>query len=258
MNREEQWLLKEKYNGIETEQFLKDCERLHAGEPLAYLIGSIPFRTVTIHLGGAGIGSERPLIPRTETEYWVGEIIQKIKEASARDSALAHYRVLDLCAGSGCIGVSVLAEIQESEVDFVEIDERHHPLIAENLKANALEASRAHIYGGDLFEHINSTYDFILSNPPYIDKVLGRTEQSVQDHEPALALYGGVDGMEIITKIISESPQHLTPHGMLVLEHEPEQTSAIQALGERHGLHATVYPDQYGVERYTMLTRQAP
>lgn len=244
MDKERAWLVTEKYNGIESPEFFTDCERLEAGEPLAYVIGSIPFLDTTIYLDSC------PLIPRPETEYWVHKAIKTI-----HDSGLTTSRVLDLCAGSGAIGVAVLKAIPDVMVDFAEIDERHHATIRKNIEANGIAPTRTHIYGGDLFQHIDGRYDFILANPPYIDPALGRTETSVKDFEPHQALYGGIDGIEIIHRIIEDTPLHLIGRGVLFMEHEPEQAEYIARLHVASQFSVTSLPDQYGVIRYSILQR---
>ena len=248
MTRDEEWLLKEKYGGEKTEGFFTDCARLASGEPLAYIIGSIPFLHSTIYL------DSHPLIPRAETEFWVEKVIHEIK--SNLDRGLASVKVLDLCAGSGCIGVAVLNEIPELRVDFVEIDTNHHATIQKNIEKNNIDSSRTHILGGDLFEQVTSQYDFIFSNPPYIDPILDRTTESVQKFEPHLALYGGDKGMGLIYKIIEQVSQFLTEKGILVIEHEPEQKEAIHVHAERYGLASNTYNDQYSIDRYTCLKKQ--
>ncbi|HEX4799179.1 MAG TPA: hypothetical protein VFV22_01440, partial [Candidatus Paceibacterota bacterium] len=132
---------------------------------------------------------------------------------------------------------------------------RHHPTIEKNINLNNIAPTRARVYGGDLFTCLTDTYDFILTNPPYIDPAHDRTELSVRVHEPHNALYGGMGGMEIITRIIAHSPRYLTPHGTLIVEHEPEQTIAIQLIGTHHGFSGMTYRDQYHTERFTTLTR---
>ncbi len=252
MTQDEMWLLKEKHGGMETEGFFEDCARLKLSEPLAYVIGSIPFLNTTIHLDlPAGQAGPRPLIPRTETEYWVEKTIAEIK----KNPAIEHPKILDLCAGSGCIGVSVLKEVKNSYVDFVEIETSHHTTILKNIEENGIDTSRAHIFGGDLFENIPGTYDYILTNPPYIDKSLGRTEGSVQAFEPEKALYGGMEGMEVITRIIENASLYLEKKGVLIIEHEPEQVSTIQILAQSNNFIGTALPDQFGVLRFTRLTR---
>lgn len=244
MTQEERWILMEKYGGQKCEAFLADCNRLHSGEPLAYIIGVLPFHQATIYL------DSHPLIPRTETEYWLGEIIPHIHKYAEKHT---RVRILDLCAGSGCIGISVLKEIPTICVDFAEIDASHHPTIQKNIMANNIETSRTHIYGGDLFHECPHTYDFILTNPPYIDKTLSRVEKSVTMYEPERALYGGKNGLEIIERILNDALHYLVKHGTLVIEHEPEQAKRILEIGLENSLTCTHLADQYGVLRASIL-----
>ncbi len=244
MTQEETWLLTEKYAGEKCEAFFADCTRLHNGEPLAYLIGSIPFLNTVIFL------DSHPLIPRTETEFWVEKILTEIQRHPSP-------KVLDLCAGSGCIGVAILTHISDAVVHFSEIETHHHATIKKNIAKNAIAESRTHIYGGDLFEQITDMYDYILTNPPYIDPMLDRTEMSVTTYEPHRALYGGKNGFELIEKIISNASKYLTPRGTLVIEHEPEQSELIQACGNQNRFDSVTHVDQYNIERYTILARKA-
>jgi release factor glutamine methyltransferase len=279
MYSDKEWLLKEKYNGQKSEAFLADCARLEAGEPLAYVIGWTPFLNCKIWLdsnppisssvrhqkflsedkigGKAKQFAFPPLIPRPETEYWVEKAIALIQQKYAPDTS---PRVLDLCAGSGCIGVAVAKALPYVKTDFAELDATHHPTTEKNLHENCPQNTTVNscIFGGDLFAEIpaDTKYDFILSNPPYIDPALDRTESSVKDYEPHQALYGGEAGMELLTRIIAEAPTYLSPEGQLWLEHEPEQSQSIVALGTQAGFKVEVYKDQYQVERYSQLVLQ--
>lgn len=180
MNQESQWLLNEKYNGIETPEFFADLKRLESGTPLAYVIGWQPFCGTKIYL------DSHPLIPRPETEYWVNLVMSEIKKVT-------NPRILDLCAGSGCIGVAVLHTIPDATVGFGEIDESHHATIRKNIVENGIGEHRVRIFGGDLFENIIDQYDFIVTNPPYIDpKFSDRVQDSVTAYEPEKALLGGM------------------------------------------------------------------
>lgn len=253
MNSQEmEWVLKEKYGGEKSDAFFADCKRLALGEPLAYVIGFAPFLDCKIWL------DNKPLIPRPETEFWTEEAIKTIKNGSTISLGLEKDspRILDLCAGSGCIGVAVAKAIPESRVDFSEIDTRLLPTIAKNIKENKIKPERTNVYHTNLFENIKSTYDFILSNPPYIDEALNRTDESVKVHEPYLALFGGLKGMEIIERIIESAPNHLTAGGQLWLEHEPEQSEAIKELGLKQNFAVSTHKDQYQVERYSVLVLQ--
>lgn len=244
-SQEATWLLKEKYEGIESPEYLSDLKRLEAGEPLAYVLGFVPFLGTTIYL------DSKPLIPRPETEYWVSEALKVIKERATS----GELRILDLCAGSGAIGIALLRHLPDAEVDFGEIDRAHHMTILKNLNVNRIDQNRAHVFGGDLFEKITGTYDFILSNPPYIDPALAdRVAPSVTLHEPAVALWGGEQGLAIIGDIIRDARVHLNPGGIIFIEHEPEQERAIHDSARLHGYSAfETIPDQYGVARLTAL-----
>ena len=175
MSQDEVWLLKEKYKGTESPAFRADLERLKAGEPLAYLIGHTPFLNCEISL------DSHPLIPRTETEYWVEKAIESIQKDSKPDT-----KILDLCAGSGCIGVAVAKAVSDSHITFAEIDPNHLSTIRKNLEHNLPDYSKRKEYlkvvESNLFENIEGTFDLILTNPPYIDLVLDSTESSVKSH----------------------------------------------------------------------------
>jgi release factor glutamine methyltransferase len=238
MEQEIAWLLADKYGGIPTKEFQADLEKLKNGVPLAYLIGWTPFLRTKIWL------DSYPLIPRPETEFWVEKAISEIKN-------LTKPKVLDLCAGSGCIGISILKHVPDANVDFAEIDETHHTTIKKNILENGIDSDRTKIFDGNLFQNIYEKYDFIVSNPPYIDpKLSERIQESVKTHEPEIALFGGTEGMELIEKIILEAPKYLNPGGVLYIEHEPEQTEKIKTLAK----HVGTFKDQFGVERYSKIS----
>ncbi|MFZ2763709.1 MAG: HemK/PrmC family methyltransferase, partial [Minisyncoccia bacterium] len=187
--------------------------------PEAYEIGWIPFIHTDIYL------DSRPLIPRPETEYWVDLAIKEIE-----GKGIEQPKILDLCAGSGCIGISVLKEIPNALVDFVEIDKAHHQTIRKNILMNNLDPDRVRIFDGDLFEKVIDSYDFILCNPPYIDpKLKGRIQSSVIEHEPHEALFGGEGGVIFIDTVLTQYRDYLNPDGMLYIEHEPEQAKTLES-----------------------------
>ncbi|MEZ4195209.1 MAG: HemK/PrmC family methyltransferase [Candidatus Paceibacterota bacterium] len=244
--KDEEWLLKEKYHGEKTEGFFTDCRRLEAGEPLAYVIGFTPFLNATIWL------DSHPLIPRVETEYLVHALVAHLSKVEK-----PPFHTLDLCAGSGCIGIALAQAFKTSKIDFVEIDDKHLATIKKNCTVNNIEPERTKIIASDLFSSLTpgNQYDLIVSNPPYLDADLKRVAESVVAHEPALALYGGKSGLEIINKIIDLAPMFLARGGELWLEHEPEQVSAIQKKSE-HTFTVTTHKDQYGTPRFSQLVLQ--
>lgn len=239
MNQEIQWLLQDKYNGIQTPEFDRDIDRLQSGEPLAYIIGWQPFCNTKIFL------DSRPLIPRPETEYLVSKIITELSDKQ-------NLKILDLCAGSGCIGIALLKALPTSTVDFTELNETHHATILKNITENGIDTNRAKIYDGDLFENITDTYDIIVTNPPYIDPELSdRIGENVLKFEPELALFGGSKGMQIITKIAQNAPNFLKFEGILWIEHEPEQVDEIKQLLPQ----SEIIQDQFGVDRFTRFIK---
>ncbi len=249
MTKEIEWLLREKYHGEKSAAFFADCARLEAGEPLAYIIGYVPFLDCTIYL------DSHPLIPRSETEYWVEKAIIEIQRAPKNP-----LRILDLCAGSGAIGVAVAKAIPEAHVTFAELDPAHLPTIEKNFTHNlsidkTVLAEQYKIVASDLFTNITGRFDFILTNPPYIDQAANTVDESVATHEPHLALFGGQDGLAIIEQIITNAPDYLTTHGQLWIEHEPFQSDAIVGLAVAQGFACTTHKDQYDTARYSVLTR---
>ncbi len=248
MNKDAHWLLTEKYDGVATSDYFDDCQRLEAGEPLAYLIGHVPFLGCTIWL------DSKPLIPRSETEFWTDHVIHHIKKSPYRDVTL---QILDLCAGSGCIGVAIAKHLPLAHVDFNELEFTHLPTIKKNCQANDIVLGRVHIGAGNLFSELDPEvkYDHIVSNPPYIDPELNRTDLSVMAHEPAIALYGGAGGLALITAIILYAPDFLKPGGTIWVEHEPEQTAAIRDLAAKKFTVST-HRDQYHLERFSELVLQ--
>src|SRR5574343_191207 len=256
MDKEAAWLLKDKYNGLASSQFEADLARLEAGELLAYVIGWVPFLGAKIYLDSL------PLIPRAETEYWVSGAIdeikkyqnEKIKEFGTEN--IKNIKVLDLCAGSGCIGVAVLKNIDGVQVDFVEIDTAHHKTILKNVIENGIDIGRAKIFGGNLFENINGQlnqkYDFILTNPPYIDpELVENVQQSVLNNEPHIALFGGIGGTQIINEILQNAPSCLNEKVVLYIEHEPEQAPKIKELLPG----SIICKDQYDINRYSIFRK---
>ena len=223
-----------------------------------------------VTLGGAGAHAAAAGVDSESAQLWLEEFGWDSQGAGESSSSqprpLAQFgdqstiKVLDLCAGSGAIGVAVAKQVPMARVDFGEIDARHQPTIIKNLTQNLPSEWKAgNVWVGDLFAALPAytpPYDFILTNPPYIDPALDRTEVSVKDFEPHLALYGGQDGMALIAQIITEAPGYLTLGGQLWLEHEPEQSNAIQTLAAQQGFTATTHCDQYNTERYSILVLQ--
>ncbi len=236
-------LIRDKYGSLESAQkngLAEDITRLQNGEPLAYVIGWIPFGGLKIHL------TSRPLIPRPETEWWTTELMYVLDTRGMSKP----FRLLDLCAGTGAIGLSVLARFPHAVVEFCEIDSEHAALISKNIGENNLDRSRSKIARGNLFTpFFNERFDVIATNPPYIPESRN-LEPSVRDFEPPLALYGGKDGLSLVRTIALEAKDHLTKGGELWMECDVENIEEARDLVREGGARSTeIRTDQYGRPR---------
>ena len=249
--QDEEWLLKDKYSGVESDEYRVDVERLKKGEPLAYVIGFSPFLGCNIDL------SFRPLIPRTETEYWVERAIDEIKKNHGPGKSI---RCLDMFSGSGCIGIAVLKHVPNSHMHFVDIDPKAIKQIYKNLRLNGIDSSRYSLFESNVFSKIPAewTYDVILANPPYIaEKNRARVQDSVFEYEPHRALFAEGDGMELVEKIIRQGKKHLAFQGRIFVEHDDIQKEAIKnILKTEPTLACEMHKDQFGLLRWTECRMQ--
>ncbi len=230
-------LIQDKYEGSTENKHLlrRDMARLAVGEPLAYVIGWIPFLGLKICL------NSKPLIPRPETEWWTEELIRSLSSTK--------LTVLDLCAGSGAIGCAVLKLLSNAQVSFGEIIPEHETTIRKNISENGLDASRATVRVGDLFAPFeDEMFDVIATNPPYIPEDR-KLEESVLLHERPEALFAGSDGLSLIRRIASEAPRHMNPGGTLWLECDTEHAEAARELIATYAKNAEIRTDQYGRPR---------
>ena len=240
--REVEWLRNEKHGGLESPEFFKDVERLKKGEPLDYIIGSRPFLGCSIDL------SMHPLIPRTETEFWVENAIDEISKISS-DKPITG---LDIFAGSGCIGIALLRHLPNMSVDFSEKEKNICTQIKKNISINDIEAKRASVIRSDVFTKISKSYDYIFANPPYIDPSSKETVQdSVLKWEPHAALFAKNAGLDFIETLIETAHLHLNPGGKLFIECSPEQQPLLSSYVRGQDLQHEFWKDQY--DKYRVM-----
>ncbi|MEI6494685.1 MAG: peptide chain release factor N(5)-glutamine methyltransferase [bacterium] len=239
------WLIRDKYAGDSTAAGIsQDILRLKAGEPLDYVIGWKEFLGCKIDL------SKKPLIPREETEHWVEEVMKsKIR--------LGKSKVLDLFAGSGCIGVAILKHFPNTHVTFGEKDTKMIEQIKINLKLSKISPTRYKVYQSDVFSQINSRYDYIFANPPYIAKKLAqKTQKSVIKWEPAEALWGGPDGLSFIKKFLKAVSIFLKNDGKIFMEFDHQQQESIKNLLKQLSYkNYTFHRDQFGRSRWVEIEK---
>jgi release factor glutamine methyltransferase len=194
--------------------------------------------------------SQHNFSPRIETEFWVGEEIKRLKVKSQNENL--KMKILDIFSGTGCIGITILKNIENSEVDFADIWPKAIEQIKINLKLNEINESRYKIYQSNIFHKIaEEKYDFIFANPPYV--ALNRifeVQKEVLEKEPKVALFAGKDGLVVIDKFLSQVKRHLHPLGELFMEFETDQQERIKEICGKENLKVTFKKDQFGKIRW--------
>ena len=207
------------------EKILDAYERNKQGEPLAYIVGERAFYRDVFKV------RKGVLIPQPDTETLVEEAVNYLKTISSQSIC-----ILDLCAGSGCIGISVAKEIapffEKVELYMSDISPVAFECFSENasllIKQQNIEV---HNCKGDLFEPLKDIkFDLILSNPPYIaSNVIPSLSKEVQN-EPLLALDGGNDGLSFYKRIVQKAPLFLKNKSVLMLEIGFDQAQSVMNL----------------------------
>ena len=159
-------------------------------------------------------------------------------------------KILDLCTGSGAIGVSLAKYIKKSEITASDISEKALKIARKNVENNDVE-NQMNFIKSDLFEKICDKYDIIVSNPPYIKTDVIETLDKEVQKEPHIALDGGKDGLKFYKKIIKQSYEYLKYDGFLCLEIGYDQKDEIINLIENEGKYTQIYSkkDLYGNDR---------
>lgn len=179
--------------------------RIEERVPAAYLLGQAWF------CGLPFIVDERVLVPRSP----IGELIDRRFEPW-----LAHTpsRILDLCTGSGCIGIACAYEFLEAEVVLADLSFDALEVANRNIEFHGLE-DRVYTVQGDGFGGLpKQRFDLIVSNPPYVDAEDFADMPSEYHHEPAMGLACGDDGLDLVRRMLAEAADHLTEQGALIVE----------------------------------------
>jgi release factor glutamine methyltransferase len=234
--------------------------RAEQGEPIQYMIGHVDFRGLEIHC------DRRALIPRPETELLVEEVLQ------SQVSSLKPFHIVDVCTGTGCIGLALAHELPNAEVTAVDISPEALALARENAERLGLSDRITFVQGNLL--HVDAvspprskqekrsgdtastlfaerSLDIVVSNPPYIfSKVWKNLEPCVCDFEPQLALDGGEDGMDLIRPLIKQAARVLKPGGGLFIETGYDQGSTVFQCLENAGFqNVRIVKDLAGLDR---------
>lgn len=250
-------LLHDRMSPEDRTAFERLIARRMARIPLQHLVGEASFRRLDLVVG-PGV-----FVPRPETELVVTAAIDALRALPEQDRV-----AVDLCSGSGAIALSLATEVSGARVTAVEVDplaaawlqrnvERHAATLrAQGSSVRAVTADATTCAEGDL-AHLAGRVAVVASNPPYVPTGSIPREPEVRDHDPALALYGGFDGLSVVRGVVHTAAILLRAGGVLVVEHADVQGDAAGADGVpgllREGATAECWRD---VRDHVDLTRR--
>ena len=216
-------------------------ERIFSHTPLAYLLGE------TWQAGYKFYVNRHVLIPRSPIALLIA---QRFFPWLTQERPVR--RILDLCTGSGCLGILAALEFSEASVEISDIDPQALKVAKKNIALHGLE-NRINAVISDVYEQLPSAqYDIIIANPPYVSACEQLDLPSEFSHEPEHALFAGEDGLDIAKRIIIGASQYLDSQGLLILE-VGQAADSLQCYFSQH--HFLWLELEYGGEGVCMLTR---
>jgi len=230
----------------EADAVLALVERRAAREPLQHITGVAPFRSLELAVG-PGV-----FVPRPETELAAQLAIDALVAVAS-----PHPLALDLGTGSGAIALALATEVPHARVVAVERSPEAHAWADRNIRASGADNIRLVL--GDLADalpELDGRVDVVASNPPYIPDDAIPRDVEVRLHDPAMALYGGPDGLDVVRALSRRALALLRPGGVLVIEHGELQGAEIRALLAADGWRApATHRDLLGRDRVTTALR---
>ena len=202
----------------EEDEYKKLIEARKNNKPIQYITHSVNFYGIELYV------DENVLIPRFETEELVENSIIIINEK------FSNPNILDLCCGSGAIGIAIKTKIPNSIVTISDISKE--ALNVANINKNKYNLD-IKVINSDLFQNIDEKYDCIISNPPYI-KNNEEIEEIVKNNEPSIALYGGEDGLLYYERILKDIKKHLNNKFLIAFEIGQDQSEAIKQIANKY------------------------
>ena len=211
-----------------------------AHQPIAYILGSRAFWTIELAVG-PGV-----LVPRPDSETLIEAAVAHFGEAGPRT-------ILDLGTGSGALLLAALDQWPNAR--GIGVDRSTEAIATARGNADRLAMShRTSFIRGDWAAAIDARFDLLLCNPPYVEDAADLPPE-VRDHEPACALFAGIDGLKAYRALIPEIPRLLNPAGIAAIEIGATQAAAVAALAARAGLAADIRRDLAGRDRCIVLKR---
>ncbi len=231
------------------EEFQKRIYARIEGKPLQYILGMQEFMGMPFRVNPS------VLIPRLDSEILAEKVIETINRLSIR-----RAEVLDLCTGSGALGISIAAKVPDAIVTMTDVSEEALHTAMGNAGLNDVNR-RCIFLLGDMFSAVpdDKHYDVIVCNPPYIPSaVIDTLDVEVKDHEPRMALDGGRDGLDFYRIIADEASLHLKTGGVLALEIGADQAADVKKLLEEANTYegTRVIRDLAHLDRVIITTRK--
>jgi len=225
--------------------FFENFEKRRRRIPLAQILGRQSFYGLDFFV------NEDVLIPRADTECLVDLVLEDYAElAKQGEKTYAEKRILDLCTGSGCIGISVAKHLPYQELLLVDLSEKALAMAKKNAEKHLGE--NVTLLQSDLLTGVQGKkFSLLLSNPPYIvSRVIPGLDREVSEYEPKMALDGGEDGLVFYRRIAKEAKAVLLPGARLYLEIGYDQGESVKDIFQKEGYEAVeVFPDLSGNPR---------
>lgn len=213
-------------------------------EPLQHLLGVAPFMSFEVAVG-PGV-----FIPRPETESLATHAIAVATGLGVGDQGVT---IVDVCAGSGVLAIALQREVSWASVTAVEASADAFVYLEKNVAALAPEVSlRLETVAEAETAFLPGSVDLVVSNPPYVPVGEIPNEPEVSDYDPPEALFGGVDGMDVVSQVISFAQRNLRSGGVLMMEHANVQGESVRNLMENAGFRLVqTEQDLLGRDRFT-------
>ena len=240
----EVWLQRETPAPAETAtRFRAAVRRRVAGIPFAYVVGTAAFRALELAI------DERALIPRPETEGLVDLVLRGSGERGVGRGGV----VADIGTGSGCIALALATEGSFGRVIATDVSEAAAALARENI-VRVSPAVPVEVRVGDLLAPIlGLRCRVIVANPPYLtESEWTALDPDVRDHEPAIALVSGSDGLVATRRLLAGARDVLEPGGLLALEIDERRAPEVQGLAQAAGWQVSIHRDLFGRPRYAL------
>ena len=225
--------------------FYENFEKRRRRIPLAQILGRQSFYGLDFFV------NEDVLIPRADTECLVDLVLEDYAELAKTEKGNSlPLRILDLCTGSGCIGISVAKHLPYQELLLVDLSEKALAVAKKNAEKHL--GGNVRFLQSDLLTAVHEKrFSLLLSNPPYIvSKVIPGLEREVSEYEPKMALDGGEDGLLFYRRIAREAKKVLLPGARLYLEIGYDQGESVKDIFQKEGYEEVeVFPDLSGNPR---------